>query len=134
MPKTPYADHLLNFCTNTFDKVILLSSYIPEPLDKSRFNRVKKLKLDWVKNNFEKKLTTIITNSRKSAYILPDQNNYLIDDTYKNIIDWRNHGGMAIFHKRYPITKKILNKITTKYIHPNKIILNNYIIKSGENS
>lgn len=109
MPKTEYADELLQICKTNFDKTFILSNYNPPDNFRYRFYAVKSLKKDWLERELDiKDVGIIISGKQKSAFIPPDHTGVLIDDMNNNILDWNRCGGVGILHKDYEITKNKL--------------------------
>ena len=111
MPKTEYADELLNFCKNNFDKIFILSNYNPPDTSPHRFFAVKSLKTYWLEQELDMQSVGIIISKKSKSSFVPSQEykGILVDDINTNIVDWNNHGGIGILHKDYSITKNKLD-------------------------
>lgn len=93
----PFAKQLYYECKKIFDKVSILSNYVP-PKDKfSNLYEVRVHKTNWIWEHIDPTIPcsdVIITNMPKYWYAT--EYSWLIDDMIKNINMWKNAGGNAI--------------------------------------
>ncbi len=98
----PWANDLISMCSNNADHIAFLTSPGNLKVDPVNSGIASHGKTMFVEKNFPD-VPLIIT---KSKHILANQDTLLIDDTIRNIEDFRNHGGYAFhFPHHYTIDK-----------------------------
>jgi len=103
MPWMADGKKLWSYLTRSPYEVIILSA--PSTNDKAISERGKKI---WCKNNLGSNVKIILDGDK---YKYAGHNKVLIDDLEKNIIPWRQHGGIGILHKNAIETLQQLQKL-----------------------
>ena len=106
MPWTHDGKKLWNYLINTGEDVYVLSA--PSTHDNGTS---KKGKIIWCKENLGPNVQVLLEDDK---YKFAGKNHILIDDLEKNIIPWRQHGGIGILHTSAEETISELNKIGVK--------------------
>ena len=72
-------------------------------------------KIEWIKKNLTPKTGRIIPDDDKWKYTDFDgRQGVLIDDMWYNIKDYREHGGIAIFHRDMRVTMGLIKRYATR--------------------
>ena len=99
LDKMPDADLGLQFLRKASVPTQILSS----TGDQQKYDAVSKQKMIWLQKNAITFNPIFVPDSRlKKAYAKPDT--IIIDDTESVIDDWREAGGIGIWHKNWPDT------------------------------
>jgi len=117
MKPTKNASFLYNYCAEHFDRVHFLGGFCPSPEYAERFEPVKKIKEDWIKENIHgirENSQILITPFRKEDFVDTTADCYLIDDLEKNVIAWQKAGGKAILYSTVKETIKTLHALSKK--------------------
>ncbi len=112
------ASFLYNYCLKKFDSVHFLGGYCPSPEYSDRFEVVKKIKENWIKEHIkgiQDSSQIIITPVSKTQIITPAMDCFLIDDMKKNIDSWEKSGGKGILYTTTIETIKTIHALTSSH-------------------
>jgi len=110
------ASFLYNYCLNKFDSVHFLGGYCPSPEYSHRFDVVKQIKENWIRENIKgikDSSKIIITPASKSLFINQSEDCFLIDDMRQNIASWEKAGGKGILYTTKTETIKSIHSLTS---------------------
>jgi len=103
----PEAIELMDYLKSTGIPIIILSSTSSE----NRDNEIRPQKMEWLKKHKIDFPVILVPGARlKKDYATPDS--ILIDDTSKNIDDWRREGGIGILYENLLHTRIIMSMYT----------------------
>lgn len=103
----PEAVELMDYLKSTGIPITILSSTSSE----NRDNEIRPQKMEWLKKHKIDFPVILVPGARlKKDYATPDS--ILIDDTSKNIDDWRREGGIGILYENLLHTRIIMSMYT----------------------
>jgi beta-phosphoglucomutase-like phosphatase (HAD superfamily) len=103
----PEAIELMDYLKSTGIPIIILSSTSSE----NRDDKIRPQKMEWLKKHKIDFPVILVPGARlKKDYATPDS--ILIDDTSKNIDDWRREGGIGILYENLLHTRIIMSMYT----------------------
>jgi beta-phosphoglucomutase-like phosphatase (HAD superfamily) len=103
----PEAVELMDYLKSTGIPIIILSSTSSE----NRDDKIRPQKMEWLKKHKIDFPVILVPGARlKKDYATPDS--ILIDDTSKNIDDWRREGGIGILYENLLHTRIIMSMYT----------------------
>ena len=103
----PEAIELMDYLKSTGIPIIILSSTSSEKRD----DKIRPQKMEWLKKHKIDFPVILVPGARlKKDYATPDS--ILIDDTSKNIDDWRREGGIGILYENLLHTRIIMSMYT----------------------
>jgi len=105
LDKMPGTDTALEFLRKAQVPTQILSSTANE----ERYDDISKQKMIWLQTHGIT-FTPNFVPGKKHKYKWAKPNTIIIDDTESVIDDWRNAGGIAIWHKDWPSTLAILRQ------------------------
>jgi hypothetical protein len=94
LDKLPYADELINAAVKLFGGYSICSSPLRDDHKNSELN-----KRYWITKHLNPQPDNIVITGKKDSYA--KGKNVLIDDKPKNIIPWRDRGGIGILYNAY---------------------------------
>ena len=121
MKPTKNASFLYNYCAQHFDEVHFLSGFCPSPEYATRFDKVKTIKENWIRQNIRgirDSSKIIVTPLGKKHFVDPMVDSFLIDDMKKNIISWQKVGGKGILYSNdREVIRAIYTIVNTHSVH-----------------
>lgn len=79
---------------------------------RSNYQEAARQKIAWCRQHLGNDVTILpVMGGKNKVLFMHSAGDILIDDFEKNILPWREHGGVGIIHRNFPETKEQLHKV-----------------------